>query len=54
MRRILSARQAGTKPAANRVYVGCPSKWPPTGHFLPGPSRHRTREKALAAGAVTR
>ena len=32
MRKVLNARQAGTKPAADRVYVGRPSKW---GHPWP-------------------
>ena len=27
MCKVLNARQAGTKPAADRVYVGRPSKW---------------------------
>ena len=27
MPKVLNARQAGTKPAADRVYVGRPSKW---------------------------
>ena len=27
MCKVLKARQAGTKPAADRVYVGRPSKW---------------------------
>jgi Domain of unknown function (DUF4326) len=27
MCKILNARQAGTKPTADRVYVGRPSKW---------------------------
>ena len=27
MPKVLNARQAGTKPAADRVYVGRPSRW---------------------------
>jgi hypothetical protein len=27
MPKVLNARQAGTKPAADRIYVGRPSKW---------------------------
>ena len=29
MPKVLNVRQAGTKPAADRVYVGRPSRWEP-------------------------
>ena len=39
MPKVLNARQAGTKPAADRVYVGRPSKW--GNRFVIGPDGSR-------------
>jgi hypothetical protein len=44
MRKVLNARQAGTKPAADRVYVGRPSKW--GNRFVIG--RDGTRDEVIA------
>jgi hypothetical protein len=33
MPKVLNARQAGTKPAADRAYVGRPSKWESVGDW---------------------
>jgi Domain of unknown function (DUF4326) len=39
MLKVHNARQAGTKPAADRVYVGRPSKW--GNRFVIGPDGSR-------------
>jgi hypothetical protein len=44
MPKVLNARQAGTKPAADRVYVGRPSKW--GNPFMIG--RDGTRDEVIA------
>ena len=51
MPKVLNARQAGTKPAADRVYVGRPSKW--GNPFVIGcDGVARTSPMALAVSAI--
>ena len=44
MPKVLNARRAGTKPAADRVYVGRPSRW--GNPFVLG--RDGTRDEVIA------
>jgi len=44
MPKVLNARQAGTKPAADRLYVGRPSRW--NNPFVLG--RYGTRDDVIA------
>ena len=50
MPKVLNARQAGTKPAADRVYVGRPSRW--GNRFVIG--RDGTRDQVIAKSRMDR